>query len=343
MNQIEIDKFVGIINANHSFLLTCHNNVDGDALGSTLGLRQLLINMGKEATVVTPDLPPSYYSWMPGFKTIKAYDRDIENCNSIVDAVDVLIMLDFNDIGRLDVMGDKISSVSKPTIIVDHHTNPTLSADAFLSEPEASATCSILADLIKTVGWSNFIDTDVATNLYTGIITDTGGLSYSSNNPEIYYTVADLLKYGIDKMYIHDKIFNNKDLRRLKLIGFSLLRRLHRVAKLPLTITALTIEDLDKFNYFTGDAEGLVNIPLQSKDVIANALILERPDMIKLSIRSKGDFYVNDFAAQYFEGGGHVNAAGGKFRGSLDDAVALYKEGIVKHYEEWLKKKSQQS
>lgn len=339
MDTSKIEEFKRIIANNNKFVLTCHTNADGDALGSTLGLRKVLLNLGKEATVITPDIPPTFYSWMPGAKTIKVYDRDTDNCNSLIDAADVVMILDYNALKRVKSLGEKLIEANKTTIMIDHHTDPETQANVTFSFSDSPATCEIAFNLLREAGFDDIIDIDAATNFYTGIITDTGGLSYNSSNPNIYLTVADLLRKGIDKPYIHDKIFNNKAMKRIKLLGFTISHRLRRIGNLPLTIMALNNDDLERYKYNTGDTEGFVNIPLQVKDVIANVLILERPDSIKLSIRSKGDFPVNEFATMYFNGGGHFNAAGGTFTGSFDEAVDTYISCMSKYYEEWAKKK----
>ncbi len=337
MDKQEIEKLSKLIENNHSFVLTCHTNPDGDALGATLGLRQALMNMGKTATVITPDLPPSFYSWMKDIKTVRCYERDVENCNQIIDACDVVLMMDFNDMKRIKALGEKLESITKPTVMIDHHTNPLAKTDVVFSLPDAPATCEVAYNLLREMGLESYVDSVAATHFYTGIITDTGGLSYNSSNPQIYYTVASLLEKGIDKTTVHEKIFNNKTYRRLKLLGYCLSRKMKRIKDLPLTIMSLNAEELEKFSYNTGDTEGFVNYPLQIKDVIASALILERPDAIKISIRSKGNFPVNEFAAQYFGGGGHVNAAGASFYGTYNEAVDKYKKAIVEFYNNWTK------
>ena len=207
-----------------------------------------------------------------------------------------------------------------------------------VSSPDSSATCQLIFDLLCEAGLETFVDAEAATNFYTGIITDTGGLSYNSNAPELYELVARLLRKGVDKPYVHEKIFNNKTVRRLKLQGFSLFKKLHKIENLPISYMTLTDDELNRFYYNTGDTEGLVNIPLQVKDMVVSCLIMERPDTVKISLRSKGDFPVNEFSQLYFGGGGHLNAAGGTFNGPVADAEALYKEKIVDFYTKWIKK-----
>lgn len=330
--------FARIVNGSQKIVLTCHTNADGDALGSTLGFRQALINMGKQATVITPDLAPTTYAWVKGFKTLRCYDRQTEECDAILDEADLIVMMDFNDLSRVKLLGEKISALQTPRLLIDHHLDPNVSADVSISRPHASATCQIIFKLLLAAGMGEYLDMDALTNFYSGIVTDTGGLSYNSSDPEIYYLVAELMARGVDKTFVHDKIFNNKTVKILKLEGYALGRKFHRIEKLPLAVMALSKSELDYYNYNTGDTEGFVNIPLQVRDIICSCLILERPDCVKMSFRSKGDFPVNEYAAKYFGGGGHLNAAGGSFHGPVEDALRLYTETIADFYKRWMKR-----
>lgn len=331
------DDFARIVNASHKIVLTCHVNADGDALGSTLGFRQVLINMGKEATVITPDLAPTSYAWIKGFKTLKCYDRQTEECDAIIGEADLIVMMDFNDLKRVNLLGEKIATLQTPRLLIDHHLDPKVTADVFISRPHASATCQLIFKLILASGLAEFLDMDALTNFYYGIVTDTGALSYNSSDPEIYYLVAELMARGVDKTTVHDKIFNNKTVKILKLQGFALGRKFHRIEKYPLSVMALSKSELDYYKYNTGDTEGFVNIPLQVRDIICSCLILDRPDGVKLSLRSKGDFPVNEYAVKYFGGGGHRNAAGGSFSGTVEEATEKYTKTIVEFYKWWMK------
>lgn len=338
MQTTEIGKLREIIQANNKFVLTCHTNPDGDALGSTLSLARVLSNMGKEATIITPDLPPTFYQWMPGIKNIKVFERDTERCSAIIDAADVVVVLDYNDLTRVKSLGEKLAEAHKPLVLIDHHTDPKITeVEVFISEPTAPATCELLFRVLRECGLQSHIDLEAASNIYTGIMTDTGALSYNSSNPDIYLVVADLLRMGIDKTAIHDKIFNNKTMRRLRILGYCLGKKLQRIEQYPLSVIALSAEELERFNYNTGDTEGVVNYPLQVKDIMMNALILERPDGIKISMRSKGDFPVNQFSAKYYGGGGHLNAAGANLTGDFKTVVDDYIKNIQEFYSKWLK------
>ncbi len=332
------EDFARIVQQSQNIILTCHTNADGDALGSTLGFRQVLMNMGKTAHVVTPDLAPSTYAWIKGFRSLHSYDRQTDECNALIDAADLIVMMDYNDLSRIKSLGDKISTLSTPRLLIDHHLDPKVDADVKISRPHSSATCQLIFKLLLAAGFGEYIDIDAATNFYSGIITDTGALSYNSSDPEVYYLVAELISRGVDKTFVHDKIFNNKTVKILKLQGFALGRKFHRVEKYPLSVMTLTAEELEHYNYNTGDTEGFVNIPLQVRDIICSCLILDRPDGVKMSFRSKGDFPVNEYAAKYFGGGGHLNAAGGSFSGTADEAQKLYSKSIVDFYKRWMKR-----
>lgn len=321
--------FREVLEACERFVLTCHVNADGDALGSTLGLRRVLMNMGKQATVLTPDLAPSLYAWMPGYKTLRSYERETAACDALLELADCIAVMDYNDPGRVRALGEKIAASQVPLMMIDHHTDPKMTAEVFVSQPEAPATCLIVYDLLIAAGLGEYIDSEATTLFYAGLMTDTGGLSYNSSDPEIYLRVADMLRRGIDKDWIHDKIFRDKPFKRLKLQGYALGRKLHRIKGLPVAVMALDAEELERHNYTTGDTEGLVNIPLQARGVDISCLIMERDDGIKLSMRSKGDLPINEFAQATYNGGGHINAAGATYYGTIDDAVSNFERSIA--------------
>lgn len=330
-----IDKLKNVILQNQTFVLIPHINPDGDALGSTLGLSRILNNLGKTSTVIAPDNAPSFYSWIPGIKQLMVYERQQAECDAIIDNSQVIFYLDFNCLQRLKTLGEKLISHKAVKVMIDHHLYPEIETDLMFSDPSAPATCELVFNIMQEAGFNEQIDTQAATCFYSGIITDTGGLSYNSSKPETYITVAALLSKGIDKTFIHEKIFNNRTFKRLQLLGYCLNRKMQRIEKLPITIMALSDAELIKFRYNTGDTEGFVNFPLSIKDISVSALIIERPDKIKMSFRSKGEFPVNEFSAKYFGGGGHKNAAGGTFIGKLDDAVEHYRKNITDFYLKW--------
>lgn len=330
------EHFREVLESAERFVLTCHVNADGDALGSTLGLRRVLMNMGKQATVVTPDLAPTMYAWMPGFKTVRSYEREREVCDALIDVADCLAVMDYNDPQRVRALGERIAAAQVPVVLIDHHTEPRMEAAAQLSLPQAPATCLIVYDLLIAAGLAEHLDKEATTLLYAGLMTDTGGLSYNSSDPDIYVKVADMLRRGIDKDWIHDKLFRDKPFKRIKLQGYALGRKLHRLKDRPVAVMALSAEELERHNYTTGDTEGLVNIPLQARGVDISCLLMERDDGIKLSMRSKGDLPINEYAQATYDGGGHANAAGATFYGTLQEAQDTFERTIA----EWLQKRT---
>ncbi|MDO4462745.1 MAG: DHH family phosphoesterase [Bacteroidia bacterium] len=312
------------INEHNTIILTCHVNADGDALGSTLGLQQVLVNMGKKCSVIVPDLPPTNLSWIQGFKTAHAYEREIEACDSLIEEADCIFIMDYNAFSRAKLLGEKLASIDKASkcwVMVDHHLDPVEDCDVKISDPTASATCEVIFNCLFNSALKEYIDVKAASCFYTGIITDTGGLSYNSSNPDLYLLVAELLRFGIDKESIHDKIFNNKSVRRLKLLAASL-KRMIVIGDTNVAYIGLPKNLLDKYHYMTGDTEGFVNVPLQAKNVQCSILLMDRPDGVKASLRSKGNFSVSDFAQKYYGGGGHFNASGATLNMPFEEAEA---------------------
>ena len=322
------------INEHSKFILTCHVNADGDALGSTLGLKAVLARLGKKCSVIVPDLPPTTLLWIPGAKSAHAYEREITVCDQLIEEADCIFMMDYNAHSRTGKLGEKLSSLDKGSkywVMVDHHLDPVEKCDVMISNPEASATCEIIYDCLRNSIYKDQIDVTSASCFYTGIMTDTGGLSYNSSDPDLYLLVADLLRMGIDKSEIHDKIFNNKSVRRLRLLATSL-KKMEVIPGTNVSLIPLSKPVLDKHRYMTGDTEGFVNIPLQAKNLVCSMLLMERPDGIKVSLRSKGDFSVSEFASKYYGGGGHFNASGATMKMAFEEAVEVLKRDMKEYY-----------
>ncbi len=333
-SKYDINGLERVINEHNSFVLTCHVNADGDALGSTLGLQQVLINMGKKCSVIVPDLPPTNLAWIPGFKQTHAYEREVDICNTIIEESDCIFIMDYNSHSRTKLLGEKLASLDKSTkcwVMIDHHLDPVEQCEVMISDPEASATCEVIFNCLNNSSIKQYIDVKAASCFYTGIMTDTGGLSYNSSNPDLYILVADLLRYGIDKESIHDKIFNNKSVRRLKLLAASL-KKLIVIEDTNVAYIGLSKKLLDQYHYMTGDTEGFVNVPLQAKNVQCSILLMDRPDGVKVSLRSKGDFSVSEFAQKYYGGGGHFNASGATLHMSFEEAEAKVIQDMKEYY-----------
>ena len=341
--------------AQHVALLT-HQSPDGDAMGSSLAMYHYIKSLGKEARVIVPNAFPDFLAWMPGADTVLLYDNQKEQADIYLDAADLVICTDFNAPNRIGTLGDKMLTLTCPKVMIDHHLHPSDFADFIVSVPEASSTCELVYDLLSyseadrssecEIRTFNFqLSTPIAQCLYTGLMTDTGNFSYNSNRPQIYPMIASLIEAGVDKDAIYNAVFNQYSVDRIKLVGYCLYQKMRVFPEHHAALIYLNRKELYRFNFQKGDAEGIVNMPLQSKDIHYSVFMREdktTPDemeknggiktKIKLSFRSQGDRPVNVFASEVFNGGGHANAAGGEYYGPLAEAVQLFLDNYAKYF-----------
>ena len=341
--------------AQHVALLT-HQSPDGDAMGSSLAMYHYIKSLGKEARVIVPNAFPDFLAWMPGADTVLLYDNQKEQADIYLDAADLVICTDFNAPNRIGTLGDKMLTLTCPKVMIDHHLHPSDFADFIVSVPEASSTCELVYDLLSyseadrssecEIRTFNFqLSTPIAQCLYTGLMTDTGNFSYNSNRPQIYPMIASLIEAGVDKDAIYNAVFNQYSVDRIKLVGYCLYQKMRVFPEHHAALIYLNRKELYRFNFQKGDAEGIVNMPLQSKDIHYSVFMREdktTPDemeknggiktKIKLSFRSQGDRPVNVFASEVFNGGGHANAAGGEYYGSIAEAVQLFLDNYSRYF-----------
>lgn len=321
---LERDKTAQVRNIlNHSLrvVITCHISPDGDALGSSLGLCRVLRNAGKDARVLTPDTPPKNLMFLPGAQNITVYSRYEAFANRLLADADLIFCLDYNDSKRVDLVAPGLLASKAAKVMIDHHLGPDTFPDVVISHPEISSTSALIFKVISDIGYSRYIDREAAEAIYTGMMTDTGNFSYNSNDPDLYRIIAKLLEKGIDKDAIYKKVYFNNSINRLKLNGYALCNKLSYFPEHRSAIITLTRDELNEYHYQKGDTEDLVNKPLTCPDVVYSVFMREETDYIKISTRSKGNFPVNKLCEAYFNGGGHLNAAGGEFYGTLDEAV----------------------
>lgn len=305
-------------------VLTCHVAPDGDALGSTLAFCQVLKAMGKNAIVVSPDRPPRSLAFLPGINDLVAASCNTYQARGLMRNADLIICLDFNALKRLDLLSGPVTSAKAPKVLIDHHLDPENFAAVTFSFPSMAATCQLLFHILDAEGWLRYLDRDGASCLYTGLMTDTGNFSYNSSNPDLYLIIASLLEKGIDKDDLYTKACNTFSESCLRLNGYALCEKMQVFAEHKAALIVLTREDLERFGYIKGDTEGLVNKPLAIPGVEYSVFIREDESMIKVSMRSKGNFPVNKLCEQYFNGGGHRNAAGGEMTLPLTDVVDIF-------------------
>ena len=321
--------------ANHIVIFT-HVAPDGDAMGSSLALKHWI---GEKATVIVPNAFPAFFNWMPGADQILIYEKEAAKCDPLIAEADLFICTDFNDPKRIGPMGEKMLANSCPKILIDHHLNPMDFADEVHSHPEVSSSCEIVYRLLTDEGLQpSVISHQIATCIYTGLMTDTGNFSYNSSAPEIYEIIADLIRAGVHKDEIYNAVFNQYSTDRMRLTGYALYRKMRIFPEYHLALITLSADELDQYHYQPGDCEGLVNMPLQIADVHYSVFMREErakpgtpKSRIRISFRSQGDRPVNIWANEVFHGGGHANASGGELFGSLNYAVKLFEESYKKY------------
>jgi phosphoesterase RecJ-like protein len=316
--------------------ITTHVKPDADALGSSLGLANYLIAKGHEVAVVTPTDYPSFLAWMKGNESVLDFSKPEEKplATLRLEEADVIFCLDFSVLDRVNELGELIRKSNAYIVNIDHHQDPEDFADLRYWSTKAAATCELVYELIVELGDQQLIDKDIAECLYAGIMTDTGGFRHPNTTKNVHLVVAELLDKGADTSQIANLIYDSNSVNRLKFIGFAITRRLVVREDLHLAYFVISKKDLKKYQSQTGDTEGLVNYALSLDGIKLAALFSEREDGIKISFRSSSDVAVNKFAASYFNGGGHKNAAGGKSTQSLKETVERFESLVEKCQEE---------
>lgn len=313
-------------------VIVTHVSPDGDAIGSSLGLWHFLESQEKTVNVIVPNAFPDFLRWMPGAKDIIRYDKYTEFANKLLNEADVICCLDFNALSRIDAMADAVAQSPARKMMIDHHLNPEAFCRIIISHPEISSTSELVFRLICRLGYFEDITKEGAECIYTGMMTDTGGFTYNSNDREIYFIISELLSKGIDKDDIYRKVYNTYSESRLRLMGY-VLSNMRVYKDYNSALISLTKDEQGKFDYIKGDSEGFVNIPLSIKNVCFSCFLREDTEkkMIKISLRSVGKFPCNQLAAEFFNGGGHLNASGGEFYGTMEEAVKVFEQALEKY------------
>jgi phosphoesterase RecJ-like protein len=330
-----ITKVKREINSVEKITIVVHVGPDGDALGSSLALWHYLMTLGKEAVVIVPTAFPDFLSWMPGASQILVYAKDKGKADAIFSSTDLIFTLDFNTPSRMDKMADAVMASAAPKILIDHHLHPAEYAKVTISYPQISSTSELIFRLICRMGDFSSINQACAVCIYTGMMTDTGGFTYNSNDFEIYIIISELIKLGIDKDAIYRNVFNTYSADRLRLMGFCIYEKMKIYPEHHAALITLSATECQQFNFTNGDAEGFVNIPLSIKGVEFSVFMREDTDKIKISLRSQGTFPANKVATDLFNGGGHLNAAGGESFQSLETTVQLF-ENSLSNYRDFL-------
>ncbi len=313
-------------------VIVVHKNPDGDAMGSALALQLLLADVyQRAATVIIPDSYPDYLRWMATNHTVINYDKRPQAAAQCLTEADYIFCLDFNDLSRTGAMEPLLIASSAEKVMIDHHLSPSLPAALTISCPELSSTCELLYHLTCQLGHYAALPTHWAELIYCGMMTDTGTFTYNASRPEIYTIISSLISKGIDKDSIYRRVYHNYSSWAVRFRGYIMSQKLNVFDDLHAAFFAITKEEMQQFHFIKGDAEGLVNVPLTIKGLRLSLSLREddrQEDCVWVSIRSVGDVPANAMAEQYFNGGGHKNAAGGHLHCSLDAAIAIAKQAI---------------
>jgi phosphoesterase RecJ-like protein len=307
-----------------------HKNPDGDAMGSCLAWQGMLNQLGHSTSVIAPNDYPTFLHWLPGHDGVLIYENDQELADKLIAGADMVFTLDFNTLKRIDQMGARVAESAAKKVMIDHHQEPDDYADITFSNPAIGSTCEFVFQIIDAMGLAKHINQDIASCLYTGIVTDTGSFRFPSVTSATHRAVATLIDAGANHSEIHEKIKDNARPDRLKLLGIAL-KNMVFISEYKTAYITISQDELDACNYQKGDTEGFVNYGLSVAGIEMAVLMTEskKEEMIKISFRSKGDLAVNLFAKTYFEGGGHINAAGGKSDKSLRETEAYFLKSLA--------------
>ena len=339
LDNIAVAQLQQILTCASTAVITCHLSPDGDAMGSSLGLCRALRNRGINARVVVPDTPPRHLMFLPGAEHIVIFSRNQVLASSLLAKADVVFSLDYNEPKRIDLMESALMASKGVKVMIDHHLHPSNFPQIVISHPEESSTSIIIYRILLALGWSDAIDTKVGECLYTGMMTDTGNFSYNSDSPDIYLVIADLVRRGVNKDAIYRSVYYTASANRLRLNGYAMLEKLEIFPEHRAALISLTRDELNRFHYQKGDTEDLVNRPLTIAEIVYSIFLREESGYVKVSTRSKGEFPVNRFCKEIFNGGGHLNAAGGEFYGTMEQAIEIIKKAMPL-YNQYLPKPS---
>jgi phosphoesterase RecJ-like protein len=320
MKELKIEGLTAFLQAKRHIVITNHVNPDGDAMGSALGLSILLKALGHIVNVVVPNDYPDFLKWMAGNSDVVIFENHPEDAKSIVSKADIIFHLDYNAYSRAGLLEETLRESNAVKVMIDHHRQPESWPDYIFSDTDMSSTSQMIYELADIFGWLNNLSKDAADCLYTGIVTDTGSFRFSSTSARTHEIAAHLLQLGVVPNEIYNHVFDTNSISRLRLLG-ALLDKMQYLPESNAVILHLSKEDQEKYNYKRGDSEGFVNYGLSIAGVNISIFLREDKEVVKTSLRSKGDIDVNALSRANFNGGGHVNAAGGILTMSLAAAI----------------------
>ncbi|MBQ5691751.1 MAG: bifunctional oligoribonuclease/PAP phosphatase NrnA [Alistipes sp.] len=338
IDKERVEELRNLLAEPRKIVIVGHTNPDGDAIGSSLALAEVLTARGHAVTCALPNNYPYYLRWIPNSESIIIYRNDKEHrADKAIAEADVIICADMNSLTRADDLGAMVASnTTAKRVLIDHHLFPAESFDIMFSYPESSSTAFLMYTILVALYGDEVINQTVATQLYVGIMTDTGNFAFSNLSPELFRAVAALSATGIDIPQIYNNVYNSFTEGRARLFGYTINRKMKTLLGGKVAYMSLTEEEMRRFWFQQGDNEGFVNYPLSIKKMKMSAMFTAQQGFIRVSLRSRGDVDVDTFARRYFNGGGHKNAAGGKSFVSMEETIAHYIESVNKYHEEGL-------
>ena len=325
MTDADISDIKSLLRSPKNIVIVPHKNPDGDAIGSTLGLCHYLKSYSHNAVIIAPNDYPEFLKWMPGESSILKFESHQADSESLIENADLIFTLDFNALHRIGDMEIPVKKASALKIMIDHHQQPDDYAKYIYSDAGMSSTCEMIYNFIEMLGDTDKIDADIATCLYVGLMADTGSFRFPATTSRTHQVISQLIDKGAKNSEIHNNVYDTNSYNRLQLLGRAM-QNLNVIPELQTAYISLSQEELDTFNFKKGDTEGFVNYALSLKGIILAAIFIEskQDGIIKISLRSKGEFSVNEFSRAHFNGGGHTNAAGGRSDASLEETIEKF-------------------
>lgn len=335
--ESSISYLIKLLEEKSDVLITTHYNPDGDAIGSSLALYHFLLSQGIISKVLIPNELPSFLQWMPASKDVVIYTENPENGNELIASADLIFCMDYNGLGRVKLFTDQLRAANATRVLIDHHIQPENEFDLVFSITSVSSTSELLYQIIDEAGLAASITKEMAECFFVGIMTDTGSFSFACNRPETFEIAANLIRTGMDVERVHRMVYDTYSESRMRLLGHCLGSNMKVLPEYSTAYIWLTKNDLEEYNYQQGDTEGVVNYALSIQNVAVAALFTERDDRIRVSLRSKGEFSVNEFARTHFNGGGHRNAAGGDIFKPMTETLQWF-ESLLPGYKTEIQK-----
>ena len=328
-----------LIAASSLIVITCHKSPDGDAIGSSLAWAEYLRSLGKEPVVLVPDAYPDFLQWLPNTQTIVRYDKHPENGDMLLKTADLVFCLDYNESSRVEMMQAALDGSAARKVVIDHHLLPSTTTEddgagerLLISRPDLSSTSELVFRIVWQLGAFEAMPKTWAVQVYCGMMTDTGGFTFNSTRPEIFFIIGQLLTKRIDKDKIYRKVYNNYSSWAIRMRGYVMCNKLNVFEEQHAAYFSISKKEMHDFHFVKGDAEGLVNEPLRIKNLRLSISLREDdrvPNLVWVSLRSVDNFPCNKMAELYFNGGGHLNASGGRLNCSLQEAEEITRKAIM--------------